>query len=49
MVCCYAMWVLFQAFAYICFYLAWGMLWLLWFIIRLPFLLIGALTGQGRE
>ena len=49
MVLCYVGWVLIQAFAYMCFYLAWGMFWLLWFIIRLPFLLIGALTGSGRE
>ena len=49
MVLCYVGWVLFQAFAYICFYLVWGTLWLLWFLIRLPFLLLGALAGLARE
>jgi len=48
-VLCYAGWVLIQAIFYMMFDLAWAMLWLLWFIVRIPFVIAGALMGQGRD
>jgi hypothetical protein len=37
-------WVMFSALAWICFWLAFGMLWLMWSLFTLPFRVIGGMA-----